>query len=319
MNAMPQPDLEPVRRRTLWQRLMLRRLFKTARKRPEEPLSSEDWAAYFFYVAQPSSRAWMALLRSLPRSPRCGMCGAPFAGLGARLLRPLGYRPSRKNPNMCATCIELAPPGGMTMDVGVMFADLRGFTALSEGTDPKEVSALLRRFYACAEEVLFPEALIDKLIGDEVMAVYLPSPEFAQRIGAALRDGDRDAAQAAIDEARGPRAEVMLEHARELLAKVGHGSGERPFVEVGIGLDCGDGFVGNVGDRAVQDFTVVGDVVNTAARLQGKARGGEILASERLAGELRDPPGERVEIPVKGKARPIAAHRLTAEPRSTTR
>ena len=56
----------------------------------------------------------------------------------------------------------------------MLFADLRGFTAHSEGSTRRQVSALLRRFYRCAEDVLFPEAIIDKLIGDEVMALYLP-------------------------------------------------------------------------------------------------------------------------------------------------
>ena len=56
------------------------------------------------------------------------------AGFGGRVVRPLGYRPSRKNPNICAVCVELAPPGGLTTDVGVLFADLRGFTAFSAGS-----------------------------------------------------------------------------------------------------------------------------------------------------------------------------------------
>ncbi len=55
------------------------------------------------------------------------------------------------------------------MEIGVLFADMRGFTELSETTDPQQVSVLLCRFYGCAEDVLFPQALIDKLIGDEVM------------------------------------------------------------------------------------------------------------------------------------------------------
>ena len=98
------------------------------------------------------------------RSPR------PGAGWPGRS----GYRPSRKNPTVCSVCVEFSPPGGMTMHTGVLFADLRGFTARFAGADPREASALLRRFYRCAEDVLFPDALIDKLIGDEVMALYLP-------------------------------------------------------------------------------------------------------------------------------------------------
>ena len=295
---MERGEVEPDRRLTLWQRAALRGLAKHARKHPDEPLDEADWAAYFTYATHRSVRVWKRILRSLPASPRCGFCGAPFHGFGSHLVRPLGYRPSRKNPNLCATCVELAPPGGMTTDVGVLFADVRGFTALSEAADPREVSALLRRFYACAEDVLFPEALIDKLIGDEVMALYLP-----------------------IYMKCGPPgvAPVMLEHARELLGKVGYGSAGGPLVEVGIGLDFGEAFVGNIGDRAVHDFTAVGDVVNTAARLQGEARGGEIVISARVADALDAAPGEPVELTVKGKAQPVAAFRLSPERQSQAR
>jgi adenylate cyclase len=309
---MAEPELEQVRRPTLWQRRALRRLAKMARKRPGEPLAPEDWAAYYLYGAQSSTRAWLWLLRSLPHSPRCSDCGAPFAGLGGRLVRPLGYRPSRKNPYICATCVELSPPGGMTMEAGVMFADLRGFTALSESREPDEVSALLRRFYACAEDVLLSEALIDKLIGDEVMALYLPFQGAPGRaMLAALQKGDEEGYRARLREVRRARAGTMLEDARRLLACVGYGSAEGPFVEVGVGLDYGEAHVGNIGDRAVYDFTAVGDVVNTASRLQGEAEGGEILVSARLADEFEEPPGEPVEVSVKGKAEPVAAYRLS--------
>jgi hypothetical protein len=112
-------------RLTLWQRFALRRLLRTARKHPRDPLSPEDSEAYFRFAAQRPSRAVKRILRSLPTSPRCGYCGAPFAGIGGHVVRPLGYRPSRKNPNLCAVCVELAPPGGMTIEVGVLFADLQ--------------------------------------------------------------------------------------------------------------------------------------------------------------------------------------------------
>ncbi len=315
---MADADLPPAQRPTFFQRRALRRLAKIARKRQGERLTSEDWAAYYYFGTEPGVRAWNRLVRSLPHGPRCEKCGAPFSGVGGRLLKPLGYRPSRKNPFVCATCVELAPPGGMTIEVGVMFADLRGFTALSERTDPEEVSSLLRRFYACAEDVLFPEALIDKLIGDEVMALYLPfMPEpQGHRLAAALWEGDESAVPSLVREVRALQARVMVRQASELLASVGYGSAEGPFVEVGIGLDYGEAHVGNIGERAVFDFTAVGDVVNTASRLQGQARGGEVLVSRRLAGELDEPPGEPVEISVKGKAKPLSAYRLTPYPPS---
>jgi adenylate cyclase len=272
----------------LSQRAARRRMRKAVRKQKGEPLSSEDWAAYFALTSDPTARTVSRILRLLPSSPRCGICGAPFSGFGARLVRPLGFRPSRKSPNLCATCVESAPPGGMTTEAGVLFADIRGFTRLSEQRDPEHVSALLRRFYRSAEHVFFPEAIIDKLIGDEVMALYLPM-------------------YGNLDEP----ASVMLRHARELLTVLGYGGGGEPIAEVGIGLDYGEAFVGNVGQGAVNDFTAIGDVVNVASRLQGQAKGGEIVASARLVERLEQPPpGERIELELKGKAEPVAAYRI---------
>jgi len=171
----------------------------------------------------------------------------------------------------------------------VLFADIRGFTRLSEQRDPEEVSTLLRRFYRSAEHVLFPDAIIDKLIGDEVMALYLPM-------------------YGHLDEP----ASVMLRHARELLAAIGYDGEGEPFAEVGIGLDYGEAFVGNVGQGGVSDFTAIGDVVNTASRLQGQARGGEIVASARLIERLgEEPPGERIGFDLKGKAEPVLAYRIS--------
>ena len=291
-------DAQP-RSPTVFQRYAMRQLIKAARKRPGEPLSEEDWAAYFAFGTQDANRRMKRLMRGLPSSPRCGFCGAPFSGVGSRLLRPLGYRPSRKNPNLCDVCVELAPPGGMTTDAGVLFADLRGFTAMSARSTPREVSALLRRFYAVAEDVLLPQAIIDKLIGDEVMALYLPF----------LVPGDHGADDA---QRRRAVAETMLAHARELLLAVGYGTPDGPFAEVGIGLDFGEAFVGNIGDGSVRDFTAIGDVVNTASRLQGQAGAGEIVLSSRVAELLDDPPGDRVELIVKGKDHAVAAHRLHA-------
>jgi adenylate cyclase len=177
----------------------------------------------------------------------------------------------------------------MKMHTGVLFADLRGFTARFAGADPEEASMLLRRFYRCAEDVLFPDAVIDKLIGDEVMALYLPDLK------------KKSLARSAVPA-------LMLEHARGLLRAVGYGSGEEPFVEMGIGLDVGEAFVGNIGQRALFDFTAVGDVVNTASRLQGQASGGEIILSERVADGLPVAPGTRVELQLKGIAETQTAY-----------
>ncbi len=275
-------------------RIAMRNLRRTAHKGRGEPLGPEDWEAYFRFGAQPQTRAMKRVMRALPSTPRCGYCGAPFAGFGAFVVKRFGYKPSRKNPNICATCVEMAPPGGMTTEVGVLFADLRGFTTSSELVTPEQATAQLRRFYAHAEKVFFPEALIDKLIGDEVMALYLPS-----MLGAVgdVTDADRRAA-----------ATVMVDHARELLQRIGYGTRNGPELQLGIGIDFGEAFIGNIGNAAVHDFTAVGDVVNTASRLQGQAASGEVVLSARLAEHLDAPIGTPEQLTLKGKAG--AARRL---------
>jgi adenylate cyclase len=288
-----------VEKRTLYQRIVLREIRRRARKGKGEPLGPEDWQAVWELADTGSVRALKWVWRALPTSPRCGLCSAPFAGPGRFVVRPLGYRPSRKNPTLCATCVEASPPGGMMLYTGVLFADLRGFTARAETTDAAVIAGILRRFYGCAERVLFPEAIIDKVVGDEVMALYLP-------------DVQRRIAREAVPP-------LMVDHALELLRAVGYGTQEGPFAEVGIGLDVGDAYVGNIGERAVYDFTAVGDVVNTASRLQGEARGGEVLFTERVAAGLPEPFGVPCELSLKGKQRLESAYRLSTLPTARPR
>jgi adenylate cyclase len=276
---------------TLSQRVGLRQVRRKAGKGRDEPLTSEDWAAWVQLDDIRINHALHRLWRVLPSSPRCGICAAPFAGAGRWIVRPLGFAPSRKNPTLCAACVESSPPGGMKMYAGILFADLRGFTARFDGADPEEASIVLRHFYRCAEDVLFPDAVIDKLIGDQVMALYLPI------LKRAMSPSDVPA--------------VMLEHGRGLLRAVGYGSGEGPFVEMGIGLDIGEAFVGNIGQRALYDFTAVGDVVNTASRLQAEAGGGEIVLSDRVASGLSALVGTRVELALKGKTAMQVAYRVS--------
>jgi adenylate cyclase len=277
---------------TLWARMGLRKLRKESGRERDEPLQADDWHLYYEMENTAMMRALRAFWRALPSSPRCGRCGAPCAGIGRFVATPLGSRPSRKYPTVCAACVETSPPGGVTMRAGILFADIRGFTSQSESSDPEEMSILLRRFYRCAEDVLFPDAIIDKLIGDEVMALYLPD---------VLRNVDQEQV-----------SELMLDHALGLLDAVGYGSEDGPFVEIGVGLDIGQAFVGNIGERALYDFTAIGDVVNTASRLQGQAAGGEVVLSDRVADGLPQLIGVCEELDLKGKSEPQVAYRVTS-------
>jgi adenylate cyclase len=195
-----------------------------------------------------------------------------------------GFGPSRKNPRLCSQCFEKAPMGGTEVDVGILFADIRGFTTLAEQQTPDALTTLLNRFYATAVEVLCDHAIIDKLVGDQVMALYLPG----------LFPGEP--------------ARDMLADARALMAAAGYAE-RQPWVEIGIGLAFGPAFVGNVGSGEVKDFTAIGDVVNTAARLQAAAAGGEIVMSRGMhdrAGDLGTDLEVR-QLSLKGKAEPESA------------
>jgi adenylate cyclase len=202
--------------------------------------------AFFRLLETHRVRTFVRLMRHLPRDPRCAICGAPYGGVGGRVMGRLGFAPSRKNPRICSLCFEKAPMGGVEMNVGILFADLCGFTSLAERRTPDAVATLLNRFYATAVDVVCEHAIIDKLIGDQIMALYLPG----------IFPGEP--------------ADHMVSDAQALLLAAGYDS-ERPWVELGIGLDFGTAFVGNVGSGEVKDFTAIGDVVNTAARLQAAA------------------------------------------------
>ena len=216
------------------------------------------------------------------------MCMAPFKGIGSVLFKPLPFTsPSRKNPNWCRVCFEDAPIGGAEVSTGVLFADMRGYTSYAESRSPGEVAQLLNRFYSIATEVFARhDAVIDKLAGDEVMALWLP--------GFAGRD---------------QYVPKMVSGAEALLRAVGYGGDGEPWLPLGLGLDTGRAYVGNVGVGAVKDFTALGDVVNTAARLQSQARPGQIVMSERVYESASDryPAALSVELELKGKSEPVAA------------
>jgi adenylate cyclase len=246
---------------------------------PEAHGAARD-VKFFELMDRHLPRGFIWVMRHLPSDPRCRLCKAPYGGLGGRVMRRFGFGPSRKNPTLCNTCFEEAPMGGVEMEIGVLFADVRGFTSMAEGMAPTGVAELLNRFYASASEILSRSAIIDKLVGDEVMALYLP-----QLFGKKGWEND------------------MLRDAQDLLAAVGYGSGDEPWLRLGVGIDVGPAYVGNVGSGEVKDFTALGDVVNTASRLQSSAGAGQIVISERLFGRLSQGPVDAIStsLELKGK------------------
>lgn len=179
--------------------------------------------------------------------------------------------------------------GGDKRTVAVLFSDIRGFTALSETMNPDAMARLLSDYFSEMVECVFRHGgTLDKFIGDAVMAQW----------GAPL--GEPDDADRAI------RAAVDMMRA---LAELNRGWARdgRPTLRIGIGLNFGEAFAGNIGSERRLEFTVIGDTVNTASRLCGVADGGEILLSEPFRAAMRDvlPLRQHDPMELKGKSQPV--------------
>jgi adenylate cyclase len=225
------------------------------------------------------------LYRHLPASPRCRVCFVPFGGIG-RLLR---IAPSKKNPNFCRSCIDTSPEGLHDTEVGVLFVDIRGFTAWSSSRPASVVAERVSQFYALASRVLMKDDALIEFVGDQVMALYLPG----------------------FPSLRGRTADAMMNAAERLVAEAQLEQGPDPL-RFGVGINFGVASIGNVRKGAQKDFTAVGDVVNTAARLQAAAGPNEIVVAETVFKKLETPP-ERAEhrrIEVKGKREPLPVYVL---------
>ena len=227
------------------------------------------------------------LFRYLPSEPRCKVCSNPFGGLAGRVLAGAGFTPSRKNPNLCSRCCDALPAGGAEVDVAVLFADVRGSTALAQRAVARDFAALLNKFYVAATRTLLRhDAVIDKLIGDEVMAFFvrgISGPQYRRR-----------AVQAGM----------------ELLEAVGYGSAEGPWLDLGLAVNAGVAYVGNVGG-AVVDFTALGDPVNASARMQQHAASGELLVASGVADELAVGRPRRA-LNLRGYQQPVEAYAFGA-------
>lgn len=177
-------------------------------------------------------------------------------------------------------------------EVCVLFVDIRGFTTMSEKLAPEEVSQILNEFLSEVTKCVFRHSgMLDKFIGDAAMAVFNAPTD--------LPDYLFKAVCAAVD----------IRNCGETLGKrlqERYGNS----VNFGIGLNCGEAVVGNIGCEIRMDYTAIGDTVNTAARLEAKAAGGEILISEALYERLKDRIDARFkeEMTLKGKALPVKVY-----------
>ncbi len=184
--------------------------------------------------------------------------------------------------------------GGAKRRVVILFSDIRGFTSLSEPLSPDEIATLLTDYFTEMVEIVFEHGgTLDKFIGDALMALW----------GAPLARRD--------DADRAMRAAIAMQQRLLRLNREWERKGRRPL-EVGIGIDAGEVFAGNIGSERRLEYTVLGDAVNTAARLCAEAGPGEILMAEGLKAALADPPPATAlaPLPLKGKAQPVPVFRV---------
>ncbi len=186
---------------------------------------------------------------------------------------------------------------GELRETTIMFADIRGFTSMSESRSAKEVVDMLNEYFERMVRIVFEfEGTLDKFIGDEIMAIF----------GAPVAHED--------DAHRAVRAALAMQRELRRFNEERTLRGDPP-VHVGIGINTGEVVAGYIGSSRALEYTVIGDAVNTGSRLCSLAKAGQILISEQT---LRQVEGDfEVEAmpptPVKGKSLPLRSYRVLGE------
>lgn len=249
----------------------------------EKFTTQQLWREWFMTSAFSAEKRIHRRLRLLPHEPRCKFCNAPFQGVGSIIVRAMyGKKQSSLNPRFCSVCEDFASkfPGGAEVEMSMLFADVRGSTALSEQMSPMDFSRLINRFYVDSTNAIIAEdGLVEKLAGDAVAAFW----------GAGFAGQDY--------------VQRTLKAAQNILRNMA-----RQQIPVGIGVHSGIAYFGAMGTaEGLMDISAIGDEVNTAARLASKAAAGEIIVSEQALKEagIDGTQLESRSLELKGISEPI--------------
>ncbi|MBA3688246.1 MAG: adenylate/guanylate cyclase domain-containing protein [Chloroflexi bacterium] len=239
-------------------------------------------------LSEPGFAPQARIFKWLPSNPRCPLCQAPYGLPFGPIVHLLGFGRSKRYPQLCNPCFRQMERyrGGAEVEVTVLFADVRGSTGMAERSSASEFNLLLSRFYALVTQAVRDEGgIIDKFLGDGVMALFIPS--FTEK----------------------RHAQHGLNAARRILRDA-----ELP---IGVGLNTGKAFTGFLGPSdEVAGFSAVGDAVNVAHRLGEAAGPGELLVGgdELSFAEppAADPGGtwDKRELQVKGRDQAVRAWSL---------
>lgn len=186
--------------------------------------------------------------------------------------------------------------GGITKDVAVLFIDIRGFSSMSEIMPPEKVIEILNKYFDLVTNAIFNnEGMLDKFIGDAVMAVYNAPLD--------IDDYEKKAIKTGLE---------IVKALKKLNKELKEENGTE--IACGIGIHCGKAVVGNIGCAYRMDYTVIGDTVNIAERLEGIAKGGVINISQELYDRVKDefsakPKGACM---LKGKRKEVMVYEMEA-------
>ena len=185
--------------------------------------------------------------------------------------------------------------GGEKRKVSILFCDIRGFTTLTEKEPVETIVGLLNEYFSAMSEVIFAnQGTLDKFIGDAIMAIYGAPLE--------LKEGAYQAVKTALE-------------MRDRLTKLNEKwkSEKKPQIQVGYGVNTGEAIVGNIGSERRMEYTAIGDMVNTASRVEGETEGGQIFITEDTFMEL----GNKVtvkklkQVALKGKSTKVQIYEVT--------
>jgi adenylate cyclase len=203
-------------------------------------------------------------------------------------------------PNIAAEIAQqdtVVPLGGDRRPITVLFSDIRGFTSMAESMGPDAIAQLLTEYFSEMVEIIFEHGgTLDKFVGDAIMALW----------GAPIAHAD--------DPDRALRAAVAMQRGVARLNEQWALAG-RPEIGVGIGINYGEVFAGNIGSQRRLEYTVIGDAVNVANRLCSEAGPGEILVSEALCQVVKDPADYEYlpAMALRGRTRSVQVYRLKME------
>ena len=194
--------------------------------------------------------------------------------------------------------------GGESREITILFSDIRGFTSISEKNSPKQIVAFLNEYFnAMVEAIMKNEGTVDKFIGDAIMAFW----------GAPVKNDKHAelAIKGALD---------MAEALDKLKAKWAEGGKDYPEIDIGVGINTGEAIFGNVGSEKTRSYTVIGDSVNLASRLEGLNKKYAISDKKKRSIIISEYTYEKVkdifdveylgEDTVKGKTVPVKLYRV---------